>query len=877
MNPSENAPVKKDNREHNIVYRPPGGGHRAMFMQGKAALEHQRKVLWSWIFGHLRGYKGRYVAFGLFLVLGSIIMSFSPMIAKSMIDNAIIPKDLDILFNLSLFYLLLMSGIGILNYIGNYNMQKVGQNIIFNIRNELIDKLQGMSMSYFDKHLSGDIISITTNDVDQLNNLVGNQLIQIVISFISLAFNIIFMFILHPVLAMFAAIALPVFFILLKLFKRAVTGAFKDVRKKMSGVTSSIQENIAGAKVVQAFGQEDKAAREFDQANKENYQAGFKVRKIMSTFFPLASLVSASLTALVLYMGGLLSLDSITFTLGSIAWSASPGTLIAFNGLLAQFFQPFMTLMQFQQIIESAMAASDRIYGLLEEESELPDPAEPQVPPRTGEIRFENISFGYRFVENNGEGAGGNKKEPAPEMNGRPPMGAAKPMGTAGGMMGMGPMNMMPRVREFLSKLPEPHKSFMMDNIPVMPVNLRMPLMMQLMNVPLDDAPAKIDEILKEHGYAIPGTKTAMAHPTLKTEFPASSVMESPGGMKPQSTKNSGGGAEKPVKATAMPASSPAMDKSRMVQMAKMLAKTIKPKASIGGGSGGGMGGGGGMPGMDSSVMLKRLAMMPIPDDVLDEFPDVVKEAIAEEKILIERENTVGFVLKDLSATISAGETVAIVGETGAGKTTLIKLISRFYDVNDGRIVLDGIDIRNMKKSTLRRLIGMVPQDSFLFVGTIKENLLYGVDEITPEIEEKMVEISKFLGLHNFIEALPDGYSTKLKENSSNISIGQRQLMAFARALMTDPVILILDEATSSVDPYTESLIQDALDRARSGRTTIIIAHRLSTIKNADKIFVIGKEMKGIIEQGTHDELIKANGKYKRLLDMQRKEIEQEY
>ena len=136
-----------------------------------------------------------------------------------------------------------------------------------------------------------------------------------------------------------------------------------------------------------------------------------------------------------------------------------------------------------------------------------------------------------------------------------------------------------------------------------------------------------------------------------------------------------------------------------------------------------------------------------------------------------------------------------------------------------------------------------------------------------------MIEISKFLGLHNFIETLPKKYDTILKENGSNISIGQRQLIAFARALIRDPKILILDEATSSVDPYTELLIQDALNKARKGRTTIIIAHRLSTIKNADHIIVIGKEKKGILEEGTHEQLIALNGRYKRLLEMQKKDI----
>jgi ABC-type multidrug transport system fused ATPase/permease subunit len=229
----------------------------------------------------------------------------------------------------------------------------------------------------------------------------------------------------------------------------------------------------------------------------------------------------------------------------------------------------------------------------------------------------------------------------------------------------------------------------------------------------------------------------------------------------------------------------------------------------------------------------------------------------------------------DLS--ISSGDTLAIVGETGAGKSTLIKLIARFYDLKEkeGSILFDNLNVQDVNKKDLRNLLGLVPQDAFLFDGTIRENLLYAMDnpENNLDLEEKMIEISKFLGLHNFIEILPDKYDTHLIENGSNISVGQRQLIAFARALITDPKILILDEATSSVDPYTETLIQDALNKARRGRTTIIIAHRMSTIKNADHIIVLDKEKKGIIEEGNHESLMLLNGKYRKLLDMQHREI----
>ena len=223
-----------------------------------------------------------------------------------------------------------------------------------------------------------------------------------------------------------------------------------------------------------------------------------------------------------------------------------------------------------------------------------------------------------------------------------------------------------------------------------------------------------------------------------------------------------------------------------------------------------------------------------------------------------------------MSFTILAGKTIAIVGPTGAGKTTLIKLITRFYDINDGNgeILIDGINIKDIKKDDLRKKIGMVPQDSFLFTNTILENLYYGKPEGEEIVmTEELEEISKFLGLDNFIQNMPEKYNTPLMENASNLSVGQRQLIAFARVLMVDPKILILDEATSSVDPYTETLIQDALDKAKKGRTTIIIAHRLSTIKNADEIYVL--EDGKFVEHGSHDELMTLNGQYANLVAMQ--------
>jgi ABC-type multidrug transport system fused ATPase/permease subunit len=370
------------------------------------------------------------------------------------------------------------------------------------------------------------------------------------------------------------------------------------------------------------------------------------------------------------------------------------------------------------------------------------------------------------------------------------------------------------------------------------------------------EAPKLIDSILAEFKYAVPGTDNANNHPEFKTSFKDATT---------KSEKDS---------VSAFPVLPP----EAIIQMSKFLEKNLKSKATIqSSGSGMGEGGsmmGGGMPRMSPQSMVRMLATTKINEETYEQLPKIVRDAIEEEKTIIHHEQSKGYVLKNVNLDIPPGKTMAIVGETGAGKTTITKLISRFYDINAGEITLDNVDIREISKKDLRNLIGLVPQDAFLFTGTIKENLLYAFDNPTPEIENRMIEVSKFLGLHNFIEALHKKYDTKLKENASNISIGQRQLIAFARALITDPKILILDEATSSVDPYTETLIQDALDKARKGRTTIIIAHRLSTIKNADKIIVLSADNKGIIEQGTHESLLELNGKYKRLLEMQHRDIE---
>lgn len=223
-------------------------------------------------------------------------------------------------------------------------------------------------------------------------------------------------------------------------------------------------------------------------------------------------------------------------------------------------------------------------------------------------------------------------------------------------------------------------------------------------------------------------------------------------------------------------------------------------------------------------------------------------------------------ILKNLTFDAKPGETIALVGPTGAGKTTVVNLLMRFYDIDSGRILIDGIDIKDIQREKLRTSLGMVLQDVYLFAGTVRENIAYGNLEAT---DEEVIRAAKMANCHEFISRLPNGYNTELSEAGANISQGQRQLLSIARAILSDPSILILDEATSSVDTRTEMNIQQAMIALMKGRTSFVIAHRLSTIRNANQILVLNAGT--IIESGTHEELVKKGGFYADLLNSQYK------
>ena len=221
-------------------------------------------------------------------------------------------------------------------------------------------------------------------------------------------------------------------------------------------------------------------------------------------------------------------------------------------------------------------------------------------------------------------------------------------------------------------------------------------------------------------------------------------------------------------------------------------------------------------------------------------------------------------IINDFSAKIKPGQKIAIVGPTGAGKTTMVKLLMRFYDVNSGSIKIDGHDIREFNRSELREMFGMVLQDTWLFKGSIEDNIRYGKLDAT---HEEVVAAANAAYVHRFVQTLPGGYNMELNEEASNVSQGQKQLLTIARAILADPPIMILDEATSSVDTRTEVRIQKAMDNLMKGRTSFVIAHRLSTIRDADLILVMKDG--DIVEQGNHEELLQKNGFYAELYNSQ--------
>lgn len=560
----------------------------------------------------LKPYRRQLATAILLTALNAGVPLLPPLVQRRIIDDAVQRKDARYLVTLVALLILVYLINGLVESADSYIRHVLGQRFIFDLRTRLYEHLQRLSLSFFESRQTGDLMSRVTNDVRLLEMLVTHTAEFIIVDSLRLIGIIILLLSMEWRLALWALLPIPLVTIVLRWFNKVIRPTFRQIRKDMGQINAELEENLAGIRVIQAFGQEHREFQDFLRACRAYYDDTVKAILRWSTVFPGVSFLSSAGAALVLGVGAWMVIHG----------ELSVGTLVAFLSYSALFLEPIHRLTEMDNAVQEALAAGERIYELFDSPPEIVDlPDARDVESVEGSITFEHVSFVY------------------------------------------------------------------------------------------------------------------------------------PNGVE---------------------------------------------------------------------------------------------------------------ALRDVSFTVKPGETVALVGPSGAGKTSIANLVARFYDPTEGRVLLDGIDVRHIRLRSLRRHVVTVLQDTFLFSGTIRENLLYGRPDAT---EDEMIAAAKAAYAHDFIMAFPDGYDTEIGERGVRLSGGQKQRLALARAILTNPRVLILDEATSSVDAEAEYWIQLALAEVLKGRTAIVIAHRLSTIRNADTIIVL--EGGRIVEMGRHEMLMRSAGLYSQLYSRQ--------
>jgi ATP-binding cassette subfamily B multidrug efflux pump len=618
------------------------------------------------------------------IALGSILLKvgadvLGPYLTKVVIDRYLAPVPggrtiLDpFLSSRALVGIAQIAAIGVgllilsflLDYLQIYFMQWAGQMVMFDLRSQIFRHLQRMHIGFYDKNPVGRLVTRTTSDVDALNEMFTSGVVSIFEDVFVLAGIVWFMLRMNRNLALITFAVLPLIAFATKIFRDKVRDSYRRIRTAIARINSYMQEHVSGMVVLQLFNREKRAFDKFSEVNAIHMDAFKDAIMAHAVYYPIVEILSATAIACVIWFGG----NDV------IRGATTIGVLAAFIQYAQRFFRPIQDFSEKYNILQSAMAASERVFKLLDTPAEITSPAVTKTPTGPGRIEFDHVWFAYRDV----------------------PVEAAKAAGES-------PANTQSKA-----------------------------------------TPAKA-------GNGHVGTDLRPVH----AEQGSASVSTEP-----------------------------------------------------------------------------------------------------------------DWILRDVSFTIEPGETVAIVGHTGAGKTTIISLLMRFYDVQKGAVRIDGIDVKEMDLPELRRRYGVVLQDPFLFTGTVEGNIRLGTAGISDADVEKAAED---VNLADFIRALPQGFKEEVRERGSTLSTGQKQLISFARALAHDPKILILDEATSSVDTETELRVRDALNRMVEGRTSVVIAHRLSTIQRADKIIVMHKGQ--VREVGTHQQLLAQRGIYYKLYQLQYKDQE---
>jgi ATP-binding cassette subfamily B multidrug efflux pump len=610
------------------------------------------------LLGYLRPYKWQVAVALISIILKAIADVSLPYLTKTAIDKYLASASLHNHSFLdrflssrplvgiaqlgSIYLALLLISFG-LEYTQTYLMQWTGQKIMFDLRSQIFRHLQRMHIGFYDKNPVGRLVTRVTADVDALNEMFTSGVVAIFEDVFVLAGILIIMLGMNWWLALIAFSVLPLIFWATMVFRKSVRDSYRRIRTAIARINSYLQEHVTGMVVLQLFNREKRAYRQFDRVNAQHMDAFKDAIMAYALYYPVVEILSSVAIALVIYFGGL----------GTLRSAVTIGTLTAFMQYAQRFFRPIQDLSDKYNILQAAMASSERVFKLLDTPVDISSPAQPRQATGAGRIEFDHVWFAYRQVEASEDG--------------------------------------------------------------------------QPISVSSNGHPS--DETLKVGHF--------------------------------------------------------------------------------------------------------------------------------------------DWILRDVSFTIEPGETVAIVGHTGAGKTTIISLLMRFYDIQKGAIRIDGVDIRQMELTDLRRRFGVVLQDPFLFTGTIENNIRLGSAWIT---DEQIETAAENVNVADFIRSLPEGFKAPVLERGSTMSTGQKQLISFARALAHDPKILVLDEATSSVDTETEIRVREALSRMVEGRTSVIIAHRLSTIQRADKIIVMHKGQ--VREIGSHQQLLAQRGIYWKLYELQYKDQE---
>jgi ATP-binding cassette, subfamily B, multidrug efflux pump len=619
---------------------------------------------------YLRPYRWQVAIALISIVLKSFADVLGPYLTKVAIDRYLSPKEaatatssgiwswlsphaITGIAQIAAIYVGLLVLSFLLEFLQTYFMQWTGQKVMFDLRRQIFRHLQRLHVAFFDKNPVGRLVTRVTTDVDALNEMFTSGVVSIFEDLFVLFGILGVMLCMNWKLALITFAVLPFIVYSTKIFRDRVRDSYRRIRVAIARINSYLQEHISGMVVLQLFNRERKAYNRFSEINRSHMDAFKDAIMAYSVYYPVVEILSAIAIACVIWFGGgdVMRNTPATSVALQFNWKtliafrlvptvASLGVLVAFIQYALRFFRPIMDFSEKYNILQSAMAASERIFKLLDTPVQVVSPAVTKRPEGFGRIEFDHVWFAYREAS---------------------------------------------------------------------------------------------DELGKDHA----GTTD----------------------------------------------------------------------------------------------------------------PD--------------------WVLRDVSFAIDPGETVAIVGHTGAGKTTLISLLLRFYDVQKGAVRIDGVDVKEMNLADLRSRFGVVLQDPFLFSGTIGGNIRLGTKRIQDKDVEKAAED---VNLADFIRALPKGFDEEVRERGSTLSTGQKQLISFARALAHEPKILILDEATSSVDTETEFRVRDALSRMVEGRTSLIIAHRLSTVQRADKIIVMHKGQ--VREMGTHQQLLAQRGIYFKLYQLQYKDQE---